>query len=49
MWFGDYILSEFCHLSLFFLRKKGAGFLSPTPNIIEPFYLRVVLHILYKV
>ncbi len=37
MWFGDYILPELCHLSHFFYRK-GVGFYSPTPNIIEPFY-----------
>jgi len=36
MWFGDYILPELCHLSHFFYRK-GVGFYSPTPNIIEPF------------
>lgn len=35
MWFGDYILPELCHLSHFFYRK-GVGFYSPTPNIIEP-------------
>jgi len=37
MWFGDYILPELCHLSHFFYRK-GVGFYSPTPNIIEPIY-----------
>ena len=37
MWFGDYILPEFCRLSHFFLQKNDVGYLSPTPNIIEPF------------
>jgi hypothetical protein len=36
MWFGDYILPEFCRLSHFFLQKNDVGYLSPTPNIIEP-------------
>lgn len=35
MWFGDYILSEFGHMSLF-LKKIGVGLYSPTPKIIEP-------------
>jgi len=26
MWFGDYILPEYCHLSLIFLLKNGVGF-----------------------
>ena len=38
MWFGDYILPEFCRLSHFFLQKNDVGYLSPTPNIIEPYY-----------
>lgn len=38
MWFGDYILSEFGHMSLF-LKKIGVGLYSPTPKIIEPFFI----------
>jgi len=33
----DYILPEFCHGLIFLCKKIGAGFYSPTPNIIEPF------------
>ena len=36
MVFDDYILSEFVSCLIFFCTKKGADFLSPTPNIIEP-------------
>src|SRR5690554_2352888 len=32
----DYILPEFCHCLIFLFKKIGAGFYSPTPNIIEP-------------
>jgi len=34
----DYILPEFCHCLIFLFKKIGAGFYSPTPNIIEPFF-----------
>src|SRR5690606_36547352 len=42
----DYILPEFCHCLIFLFKKIGAGFYSPTPNIIEPKqkeYIRVKL------
>jgi len=38
----DYILPEFCHCLIFLFKKIGAGFYSPTPNIIEPLFLSVL-------
>lgn len=37
MWIGDYILPEYVTCLIFF-NKKGVGFYSPTPKIIEPFF-----------
>jgi len=36
MWFGRLHFTRVLSLVSFFLYKKGAGFYSPTPKIIEP-------------